>query len=318
MTTTVIDSKTRNTYIIGGIALLVLFVGVYYPTFRFLVNLWVNSPDYVYGFLVPVFAAWLVWDRRDMLKLDQLKGNYWGVLPILAGVAASMYAHYRFNHVLEVWSIVPVVGGLVLLIGGWHAIQWSWPAIVFLFFMAPLPQVIGEMLGQELQRVGTSVSVFVLQTLGMPAVAEGNVIVLSNSRLGVVEACSGLRMLMLFFAASFGAALYVRRGPLIRILIAISAPPIAIIANVTRITVTAILYENVSRELGDKIFHDLAGWLMMPMAIAILWFETALFDHLFVAPEREAPIALGTMAVSSAQQGEGRMRPPDDRPERQD
>jgi len=314
----VIDSKTRNTYIVSAIVLLALVIGVYYPILCWLVNTWYNSQDYIYGFLVPVFSAWLLWDRRDMLKLDQLKGSYWGVLLVSAGVAASMYANYRFNHVLEVWSIVPLVGGLMLLIGGWHAIQWSWPAIVFLFFMAPLPQVLGEMLGQELQKIGTGISVFVLQTLGMPAVAEGNVIALSNSRLGVVEACSGLRMLMLFFAASFGAALYVRRDPLIRILIAISAPPIAIIANVARITVTAILYENVSQELGDKIFHDLAGWLMMPMAIAILWFETALLDHLFVAPERETPIALGTAAVDSAQRSEGRTRLPGDRPARQD
>ena len=119
---------------------------------------------------------------------------------------------------------------------------------------------------------------------------------------------------MLFFAASVGAALYLRREPFIRVLIAISAPPIAIIANVTRITVTAILYEKVSQQLGDKIFHELAGWLMMPMAIALLWAETALFDRLFVAPEREAPIALGTAAVGGAQRGEGGIHPPGKNP----
>jgi exosortase/archaeosortase family protein len=104
-------------------------------------------------------------------------------------------------------------------------------------------------------------------------------------------------MLMLFFAACIGAALIIRRDLFTRILIALSAIPIAIIANVTRITVTAILYETVSQELGDKVFHDLAGWFMMPIAIGILWLETALFAKLFLAPERDAPLAFGTLGA---------------------
>ncbi|MBN1589434.1 MAG: exosortase/archaeosortase family protein [Pirellulales bacterium] len=298
MTTPEIDSKSKNTLIISSSILLVLVVVVYYPVLYWLVKAhWWSNPDYIYGFLVPVFSGYLLWDRRDMLKLNQLNGSYWGILIILVTFVVAVYADSQYNKVLKGMTIVPMVGGMVLLVGGWHAIQWSWPAVGFLFFMSPLPGRFANLLSEELQAIGTSVSVFVLQTIGLPAVAEGNVIVLSNSRLGVVEACSGIRMLMLFFAACIGTAFYLRhRDPLTRILIALSAPPIAIIANVTRITVTAILYEKVSQELGDKIFHDLAGWLMMPMAIAILWLETALLDRLFVAPEREAPIGLGTTA----------------------
>ena len=85
-----------------------------------------------------------------------------------------------------------------------------------------------------------------------------------------------------------------------RTLIVLRAIPIAVIANVGRITITAILYETVSQELGDKIFHDLAGWFMMPLAIALLWFETGLLAKLFEAPEREAPLAMGAMPVYGA------------------
>ena len=57
----------------------------------------------------------------------------------------------------------------------------------------------------------TTASTFALQTLGLPAVAEGNVILLNDVRLGVVEACSGLRMLVIFFALSTAVALLMRR-----------------------------------------------------------------------------------------------------------
>ena len=209
-----------------------------------------------------------------------------------------IWANYTFNQAMEAFSMIPILAGIVLFVAGWPAIRWSWSAIAFLVFMIPLPSIIAGSLGQELQRVGTKISVFALQTFGMPAVAEGNVIVLTNARLGVVEACSGIRMLMLFFAACVGAAFLLRQRDLLtRILIILSAIPIAVIANVSRITITAIIYETIGQELGDKVFHHLVGWFMMPLAILLVWIETAILAKLFEAPEREAPLTIGAIPV---------------------
>jgi len=109
-----------------------------------------------------------------------------------------------------------------------------------------------------------------LQTLGMPAVAEGNVILLNEASLGIVEACSGLRMLVVFFALSTAVALVARRPFWERVFLVFSAIPIALFTNVVRITATGVAYETVGGETGQFIFHDLAGWLMMPLALALL------------------------------------------------
>ena len=293
-------SQTRN-ILIGLGVLLLLLAATYYKTFERLVGIWFDESDYVYGFFVIPFSAFLLWDRRDMLKDVQFKTSWWSLLFFLIGALMRFYGNYRFNQAVDAFSMIPIIVGIVLFVAGWPGIRWSWSAIAFLVFMIPLPSFIAGSLGQELQRIGTGISVYTLQTLGMPAVAEGNVIVLSNARLGVVEACSGIRMLMLFFAACVGAAFLLRsHGLLTRILIVLSAIPIAVIANVSRITITAILYETVNQELGDKIFHDLAGWFMMPLAITLLWLETALFSKLFVASEREAPLTMGPMPIQGA------------------
>lgn len=293
------DQAFRNkSLLIGSAIVLLLLAATYFRTFIMLVSLWYNMSDYVYGFFVIPFSGFLLWDRRDMLKGVKFEISWLSIPCFLIGVAMRFYATYTFNQVLEALSMIPILTSIVLFVGGWAAIRWSWSAIAFLVFMVPLPGFIAGMMSQQLQLWGTDISVFTLQTLGMPAVAEGNVIVLSNARLGVVEACSGIRMLMLFFAACVGAAFILRRHDLLtRILIVLSAIPIAVFSNVTRITVTAILYETVSQELGDKIFHDLAGWFMMPLAIAILWLETGIFSKLFVAPEHEAPLAFGSAAI---------------------
>jgi hypothetical protein len=67
--------------------------------------------------------------------------------------------------------------------------------------------------------------------------------------------------------------------------VALSALPIALVSNVVRITVTGILHELVSSDFANKVFHDLAGWLMMPLALGMLWLELTLIHHLLI----EAP-----------------------------
>jgi exosortase len=137
-------------------------------------------------------------------------------------------------------------------------------------------------LGYPLQRVATLASNYALQTLGLPAAAEGNVIHIDKVTIGVVEACNGLGMLFTFIAFAVGTALIVRRHTLDKVLIILSAVPIALAANVTRITVTGLLHVTAGSELAEHVYHDLAGWLMMPLAVGSLWLELLIISHLFL------------------------------------
>jgi len=65
-------------------------------------------------------------------------------------------------------------------------------------------------------------------------------------------------------------------------LIAASAIPIALGCNIARIAGTGVLHETVGHELADRVFHDLAGWLMMPAALGVLWVGLRVLDRVFV------------------------------------
>src|SRR5262249_34891826 len=150
-------------------------------------------------------------------------------------------------------------------------------------FMMPLPYRIETALSQPLQRLATMVSTYTLQTLGRPAFSEGNIIIVNQARLGVVEACNGLGMLLLFFAMSAGVAIVSHRGLLERFVIFASAIPIAVIANVIRITTAGLLHETVAQRWADLIFHDwLAGPFMMGLALGMLVVELFILSRLFV------------------------------------
>jgi exosortase/archaeosortase family protein len=89
-------------------------------------------------------------------------------------------------------------------------------------------------------------------------------------------------MLVIFFALSAAVALIIDRNIWVRLLILASAIPIALISNIARITITGMAYQLASPELAESLFHDWAGWLMMPFGLLMLWGELWLLSHLFI------------------------------------
>jgi len=305
----------------AGALLAVVLLWTYLDTLWWLASIWWSQPDYNHGFFVPVFAAFLLWLRRDMiLESPPATGYAWlWAIPFFVAWAGMRWASLYLNlYIVDPLSLLPALAGMALFIGGWPALRWSWPAIVFLFFMVPLPRAAAGMLSQPLQHIATVSSVYIVQTLGIASLAQGNVIVLTTGPLNVAEACSGLRMMMLFFAVCVGAAFVLRVPAWEKAVIVLSAPPIAVFSNVARITLTAILYEVshrwpmlVSAETADHFFHGLAGVLMMPLGLAILWGEMALLSKLLMEPLPETPLAFGDgdAGVRRPVEGGGRRQP---------
>jgi exosortase len=250
---------------------------------------WARDPQYSHGFLVPVFAAFLLWLRRDRLKPAAFSPSVWGLLLLLAALALRLVGSYFYVTWLDQASLLPALAGVALLFGGAAALRWSWPAIAFLLFMVPLPYRLQVALAGPLQGIATAASTFVLQTFGLPALQEGNVIVLGDVRIGIVDACSGLTMLVTFFALATALALVVRRRPLDRVVMVACAAPVALVANVVRITATGVLHARGDSRLAEAVFHDWAGWLMMPLALALLAGVLHITSRLIVAVPQGSP-----------------------------
>jgi exosortase len=264
-------------------------VWAYWTTLAEVASRWATDPQYSHGFLVPLFSVYLLWSRRRHLEAVDLRPRWWGVGIVGVAVAMRMAGHFFFQSALDTGSLIVCLLGVAATAGGRRALLWAGPAILFLSFMLPLPHRAQVMLGGTLQRVATVTSTYALQTLGVPAVAEGNIILLTETRLGVVEACNGLSMLMTFFALATAVAILAERTLFEKLVIVLSAVPIAVLANVVRITVTGLLYENAQGETARLVFHDLAGWLMMPLALGMLLIELWILGRVLVPVAVSAP-----------------------------
>jgi exosortase len=263
-----------------------------WPVLAGMVERWSNDPRYAHGYLVPVFAVALLWMRRHWLCGPSQEESTWGLAFLGLGAALQLVGGYYRLQPIEGYALLPYLAGLSLLAGGWRNLSWAWPSIVFLAFMIPLPWRVENALGVPLQSVASSVSTYVLQTFGFMAFAEGNVIQLNEARIGIAEACSGLSMVMTFIALATAAALVVKRPLSDKIVLVASSVPVAMAANIARIVLTAVLHDRVSDHAAWAFYHDVAGWVMIPLALILYWFEIWILSKLLLETVWEAPSPL--------------------------
>ena len=285
-----VDRRWSGPHVLLGVLLGAALLWSSWPALRAMAQRWATDPRYSHGFLVPVFAGYLLWSGRPRRAAAPQAGPARGAVPaalalFAAAAALKLAGSSYYLGWVDAAALLPGLAGLALLVGGWRGLRWAGPAIAFLVFMVPLPFRVEFALGAPLQRIATLASAYALQTLGLPAVAEGNTILLDQTQIGVVEACNGLGMLFMFAAFAVGAALVLPRPLGERAVLVVSAVPIALAANVARITLTGLLHATAGSRVADAVYHDLAGWLMMPLALAALALELALLARLFPAVE---------------------------------
>jgi exosortase len=243
---------------------------------------WAHNPQYSHGYIVPLFAGLLLWLRRKQFDQTKAAPSWWGLAFLAAGFAARFAGTYLSRDWIADIALLPCLTGVWVLVGGWNVARWAWPSILFLFFMIPMPHTVDVAAADPLQRFATVASCYALQTLGLPAVAEGNVILLNDVRLGIVEACSGLRMLVVFFALSTGVSLIMKRPLWERMVVLASAVPIALFSNIVRITATGVL-------------HVTAGSEMMPLALILLGAELKILGKMLRDTSVAGPITVGVL-----------------------
>ena len=205
------------------------------------------------------------------------------------GAAIRVAGSLWYIDALQAWSLPFWVAGAGWLFGGRKLLWWSLPSVAFLAFMIPLPFRAEHLLSLPLQRVATKLSCCILQLLGRPAVAEGNVIYLNDITLGVAEACSGLRIFMSIAALAYMYMVLVKRDWWMKAILGASVLPVALATNAVRIVVTGLLHEWVSGEAAHKFSHDAAGWLMAPLAAALLGAVSWYLGRLLIDVETVSP-----------------------------
>ena len=216
-----------------------------------------------------------------------------GFLVLLEGLAVSMYGIYpgRNDFVWDLGMVVTVFG-VVLMLAGWDVMKVAWFPIAFLVCALPWPGLVYSWIAGPLQTLAARAAVVTLRFTGVEILRSGTkmLMMVPNAATGqdelrvlnVAEACAGLRSLMTFITVAAAVAFLSARPLWQKIVITLSAIPIAIFCNVMRVTGQGLLDRYWSQELAEGFAHQFVGLVMMIPAVLLILLVCWLLDHLFV------------------------------------
>jgi exosortase len=248
-----------------------LLVAIY---FRIAIKLfidWYNIPDYSHGFLVPLFSAFLVWDKRKTLTAVKVKQSWNGIPLILLSIVVLILGIYGVELFTSRFSFVLMLGGLVWTFFGREMLRELRFPLLVLLLAIPFPAIIFNQITFPLQLLASRLASQILPLLGVPVLQEGNVIQLPVMKLEVAEACSGIRSLMSLFTLAVFYGYFLEKTTTRRVILAAASIPIAVTANVARIVGTGLCVQYWDPQKALGFFHEFSGWVMFVISLGCLY-----------------------------------------------
>ena len=258
----------RRALWLGGGLLAALLAVLYAPILRELVWDWWDDPNYSHGFLVPVFSAYLAWQRRDALAAAPHRGSWLGLPVVLLGLGALVLGDVGAELFLSRSSLIVVLFGLTLFHLGPAITRLLAFPLAYLAFAIPLPAILFYAVAFPLQTLAAQNAAWTLDLLGVPVLLDGNVIHLSQVTLGVTEACSGIRSLISLLALAVAWAYLTLPGLVSMAILVASAVPITVVANAGRVVATGLIGQAFGIEYATGFFHTFSGWVIFLFAFA--------------------------------------------------
>jgi exosortase A len=263
---------------------ILLFFALYHHVIGHLVEDWLNDDNYSHGFLVPLISAYLIWqDRKKLAQIETRPANA-GLFFLLMSCLFFLCANIGAELFTMRLSMIMVILSSVLFFAGWQFTRAVlWPTI-YLIFMIPIPAIIWNKIAFPLKLFATHLAVDVTKLLNITVYSEGNIIYLANTTLEVVDACSGLRSLTSLLALSAAFALVSNLSRTKKVILFLSAIPIAIATNILRLSSTAVLATRFGEEVAQGFLHETSGILVFFLALALLFLFHSFLDKFRATP----------------------------------
>lgn len=244
---------------------------LYYPVLAGLFRQWLGDPNYTHGLLIPLVSAFFLFRDRETLRRTSGGGKEYLGLPLILLAAVLLVGGTAASELYTARLSLPIMlMGLILFLRGTAFAKRTAFPILFLLMMVPLPYIVYYKMTFPMQIMSAKLSAGILRILSVSIIRHGNILLLPGYTLEVVAACSGLRSLMTMVTLAMIFAAFSPLSPARRILLVLSALPVAIAANTIRLVVTALGAYTVGPEFADGPLHELSGLIVFLAGLLLL------------------------------------------------
>ncbi len=264
--------ERRNAIIKFCLYLGVLLVS-YIPTIVWMVDRWEAKESYYgHGWLIPIVSLYIVWQRRPLLKRAKISPDVTGLFIVLVSLGAHIAAASLRIYFLSGFSLVTAIWGLILFSFGRQMMKNLIFPVFFLAAMIPLPLVMISNLTVRLKLMVAQVATVILNWIGFHSVRSGSLITMPNSEIEIAAPCSGLRSLISLLTLGLIFAFALKISLFKKIVLFLSSIPIAIVANIIRVLLLAVVNDIYGEKIAMGFFHDCTGFVMFAVAFIGLYF----------------------------------------------
>ena len=258
----------------AALSLSTLVLIMYLTVLSSLARQWWSDPNYGHGFLVPVFAGYVLWSGRDRWRALPFRPNNFGLAIMLFAIGLRVLGTLGAELFITRLSLVILISGIVLFLAGSQMLRSIAFPIGYLLFMIPLPAIVYYQLTMPLQLWASRLGASGLVAVGIHTVREGNLLILPNCTLNVVEACSGIRSLFSLLAAVVAYGYLAEPSTWKRSVLAVASIPIAIATNGLRLVATGVLSYYYGPTVDSGAVH-----LALGLGFFVLAFLSILVVH---------------------------------------
>jgi exosortase len=312
-------SVTAGKHVWRAVAIAVAILFTYAAVLAKLSRDWWTDENYSHGLLVPFIIGYILWLQKDKFATEPARPSV-----LLGGlaVAFSLFALWAGVAGAELYtqrmSLVLLIAGTVVYFFGPGFLRLILVPLGLLLLAIPIPAIIFNKIAFPLQLFASRCAVWSMSMIGIPVLRQGNVIELKplnsfdTKKLEVVEACSGIRSLMTLMTLAVVFAYFTHprsddsKGPRGRfgwlrsygfwrsMILVLSAVPIAILTNASRVSGTGILSHYYGTGVADGFFHSFSGWAIYIVAFLLLFAVGWVLDRFKPSAHAEKPTEIVT------------------------
>ena len=259
--------------VVLGLALLGMFTLTLYDLFFSVdAGLW-NKDEHSHGPIMLSLALWLLYQRWNEFdgRVDGTAPGGW-LAWVLFAVGVLFYVPGRALNIIyfEVFAFIPMLLGVVALVGGWPLLNKLKFPLFFLVFMVPIPGFVLDPISQFVKLHISIATTNILWYFGYPISHTGVVISIGQYQLLVADACAGMRTLFMLEAMGIFYLNVVRHTSLLRnVMLALLIVPISFLANMLRVLFLALLTYHFGDEVGQGYLHGFAGIVLFVIALVL-------------------------------------------------
>ncbi|MHB9036655.1 MAG: exosortase/archaeosortase family protein [Armatimonadota bacterium] len=253
---------------------------MYIPTFRFLWAKWMEDAQYSLGFLVPLVSGYFFWKKWPEVPKLTASPSAWGLVLILIG----LFLHLA-GTLLDVSGpsgvsiIIVLVGGCLYFLGKGLLKLMAFP-LAYMIFMIPVPGGLIDRVGLPMQLLASGATAHILSIIGLDVSRAGIQITVDGYQFEVAPACSGMSSLVALVGVSAVFAYMTSLRPAYKWTLFALSLPIALAANIVRITTIALVGYQWGWENAMHIYHDWSSPLLFMVAIVLLFAINGGFEWL--------------------------------------